>query len=239
MKATQFAPIVALATVLHSALALAQAAPADPLDAPPASRPSDGPTPDAIALDAERARAPSVERPATVAPLAIPPVGAIAPYTTHERLRRSTSLFGAVALGIGDSPGINPYFILGANVAATLRSLWSGLLLDAGMDLVFNGMALGGGSGASFLELRPSLRIGYQGAVSPRVALGVRAGYAPSLVFARYNPPGFLHQVDADLHVSVVTTRGMLVEPYLAGGVLIANPTLPIGLLGVRLGLPL
>jgi hypothetical protein len=192
MKATQFAPIVALATVLHSARSLGQAA----------------------------------------------PEAAVAPYTAHEHVRRSTSLFGAVALGVGDSPGINPYFILGANVAATLRSLWSGLLLDAGMDVVFNAMALGG-SGASFLELRPSLRIGYQGAVSPRVALGVRAGYAPSLVFARYSSPGFLHQVDADLHVSVVTTRGMLVEPYLAGGVLIANPTLPIALLGVRLGLPL
>jgi hypothetical protein len=154
-------------------------------------------------------------------------------FDAHQYHQRSTTLFGTASLGYGVLPGINPYFNPGVNLSFTVRSIWSGFLLDAGLDFTFSVLCLARSCAA--FSLQPSVRAGYTGSVSSRVALGFRGGYAPGFVFGGYSN-GFVHQLDADLHVTVTTTRGAIIEPFLGGGILIASPLSPVGLLGLRIG---
>lgn len=186
----------------------------------------------AQSLDTEVARAQAME-PVRVAQPA-PSVPATVPaFDAQQYHQRSTTLFGTASLGYGVLPGINPYFNPGVNLSFTVRSIWAGFLLDAGLDFTFSGLCLGRSCAA--FSLQPSLRAGYTGSVSSRVALGFRGGYAPGLVFGSYSN-GFVHQLDADLHVTVTTTRGAIIEPFLGGGILVASPLSPVGLLGLRIG---
>lgn len=187
----------------------------------------------AQSLDAEVPRAQPMEPVRVTEPAQPSAPRALPPFDAHQYHQRSTTLFGVASLGYGMLPGINPYFNPGVNLAFTVRSLWSGFVLDAGLDFVFSGVCLG--RGCPVFLLQPSLRAGYSGTVSPRVALGFRGGYAPGLIFGS-SGNGFIHQLDLDLHVTIVTQRGAIIEPFLGGGALIAQPITPVGLLGLRIG---
>lgn len=188
----------------------------------------------AQSLDNEVARPPRVTTSEpTPAPSAAPAAPAVAPFDAAQYHQRATVLFGTAGLGYGSLPGINPYFHAGASLAFTVRSTFGGLLIDAGIDLLFTPTC---GYSCSILSLQPSIRAGYTGAVASRVALGFRGGYAPALAVGSSFGVGLLHQLDADVHVTVTTLRGAIIEPYLGGGALIAQPVLPVGLLGLRIG---
>jgi hypothetical protein len=162
--------------------------------------------------------------------------------TAAEYQRRSTTLFATLSMGYGAQPGINPYFNPGVTLAGTVRSIWGGFLLDVGFDVAFSVLCLG--SSCAFLQLQPSVRAGYSGEVSSRVALGVRGGYAPAMLIGSNSGVGSTHQLDLDVHVTVITARGALIEPFLGGGVNLTGdrfntravvPT-PVALLGLRIG---
>lgn len=156
-----------------------------------------------------------------------------APFDARQYQQRSTVLFGTAGVGYGSLPGINPYFHAGATLAFTVRSVFGGFVLDAGVDVNFTPTC---GYSCSVFTIQPSIRAGYAGAVASRVALGIRGGYAPALAVGSSFGAGLLHQLDADMHVTVTTARGAIIEPYLGGGVLIAQPVLPVALLGLRIG---
>jgi hypothetical protein len=187
----------------------------------------------AQSLDTEVPRAQALE-PVRVAQSPSPSAAAtVAAFDAQQYHQRSTTLFGTASLGYGVLPGINPYFNPGVNLSFTVRSIWGGFLLDTGLDFTFSGLCLG--RSCAVFSLQPSVRAGYSGTVSSRVALGFRGGYAPGLVFGGYSN-GFIHQLDADMHVTVTTARGAIIEPFLGGGILIASPLSPVGLLGLRIG---
>jgi hypothetical protein len=162
--------------------------------------------------------------------------------TAAEYQRRSTTLFATLSMGYGAQPGINPYFNPGVTLAGTVRSIWGGFLLDVGFDFAFSVFCLG--SSCAFLQLQPSVRAGYAGEVSSRAALGVRGGYAPAMLVGSNGGVGSTHQLDLDVHVTLITARGALIEPFLGGGVNLTGdrfnagavvPT-PVALLGLRIG---
>ncbi len=185
----------------------------------------------AQSLDSEVASAPAAEQ---IAPIRVSAAPATVPaFDANQYHQRSTTLFGVASLGVGSIPGINPYWNPGINLAFTVRSLWSGFVLDAGLDVLFSGACIG--RSCSVLLIQPSIRAGYSGTVNARVALGFRAGYSPGLALGNA-PAGLLHQLDGDLHVTAITARGAVIEPFLGGGVLIASPLLPVAILGLRIG---
>ncbi|MBL8684003.1 MAG: hypothetical protein JNK05_32825 [Myxococcales bacterium] len=153
---------------------------------------------------------------------------------------RTVALFASGAIGVGSTPGIDTRYTAGINLSLTLRNVWGGFLLDVGVDTLLNAQCFGAGCPA--FQIQPSIRAGYTGAVSPAVALGLRAGYAPNLAVSIPGSAGFIHQVDGDLHVTVITRRGAMVEPFLAGGVLIGADRFsnvapfPVALVGIRIG---
>jgi hypothetical protein len=168
------------------------------------------------------------------APAALPPLDA---RTYHER---AIVLFATAALGYGVTPGINPYFNPGINLSFTVRNVWGGFVLDTSLDLTASALCFGRNCPA--IQVQPAVRAGYSGSVSSSVALGVRAGYAPAFAVSVPGGAGFLHQVDGDLHTTIVTRRGAIIEPFLAGGVLIGGDQsgrvapFPVANLGLRIG---
>ena len=218
MTSNSLAPLAAFALTLCAQSAIAQSLDSE---VPRANAAVDSPAPGPASN-----AAPS-------APAALPPLDA---RTYHER---AIVLFATAALGYGVTPGINPYFNPGINLSFTVRNVWGGFVLDTSLDLIMNTPC----PRWSCLEIQvqPSVRAGYSGSVSSTVALGVRGGYSPAFV-ASDRGAGFLHQVDGDLHTTIVTRRGAIIEPFLAGGVLIGGDQsgrvapFPVANLGLRIG---
>ncbi|MDP3278950.1 MAG: hypothetical protein Q8Q09_27405 [Deltaproteobacteria bacterium] len=259
------APRLALAVVLlHASPSLAlRIAPPQPMPVPVTPMPSPNPVPvevivvppggdqgpmpspqpqpvmiEPIVVQPAITQAP-VRQPPIARPMEPPPCPSVGeeyiPRESAERYReRSNTLFLVGSIGYGSVSGTLPVVIPGVTLGASLRIVRSGWLVEPSFDVVFDGQRLG--SSAPYLEIRPAVRGGYTGAITQHIALGIRLGYAMDLAISRFNPPGLIHQVELSPHLTIVTDRGVILEPFLAAGVQIANPITPIAVLGLRVG---
>lgn len=177
----------------------------------------------------------SDERDASTTPCPTPAATApaanmIQALTPQDYIRRANVLMGVAGLGVSTPQGTSPDLVAGISAAFTFRMVFNHFLLDPSLGLSWVGT-----NAAVPVQIQPGLRLGYVGQVGPQLALGFRGGYA-LLAQPFGTNSGVIHAIDADLHLTYVAPRGMLLEPYVTFGVTIANPVWPIAMLGLRMG---
>jgi hypothetical protein len=161
---------------------------------------------------------------------AMPTVAMVPALTAQDYVRRSNILFGTVGIGVAPPQGVVSDNVAGISTAMTLRVVYNHFLIDPSF-----GLSYVPSNSVVTLQIQPALRLGYTGAVSNRMALGFRAGYGLLWQPVGSNR-GVIHALDADIHLTMVSERGLLIEPYLTLGATIANPIWPTAMLGLRMG---